>query len=154
MTETMDAFVRHFQTKIRFNKDLILKSQNRYFLLNQELKGFIAKDFYYAGVYLGKDKSGRFYSSFNLLEMIAKKDSNKVIVNKKTEWLFVCGRDIFRKGILRLIGPNKRNYYTLVLNQYNECLGFGKIVSEVAGEEEGIFVKNILDLGDFLRREK
>ena len=150
----MDAFVRHFQTRIRLNKDLILKRQNRYFLLNQELKGFIAKDFYYAGVYLGKDKNGRFYPSFNLLEMIAKKDSNKVIVNKKTEWLFVCGRDIFRKGILRLIGLNKRNYYTLVLNQYNECLGFGKIVSEVAGGEEDIFVKNILDIGDFLRREK
>lgn len=150
----MDAFVRHFQTRIRLNKDLILKRQNRYFLLNQELKGFIAKDFYHAGFYLGKDKNGRFYPSFNLLGIIAKKDSNKVIVNKKTEWLFVCGRDIFRKGILKLIGSNKRNYYTLVLNQYNECLGFGKIVSKVAGEEEGIFVKNILDIGDFLRREK
>lgn len=150
----MEAFVKHFQIKIRFDNDLILKNQNRYFLLNQKVKGFIAKDFYYAGIYLGKEKNGRFYSSFNLLEMIAKKDSNKVIVNKKTEWLFVCGRDIFRKGILRLIGSNKKNYYTLVLNQYNECLGFGKIVSKAAGEEEGIFVKNILDLGDFLRREK
>jgi len=40
------------------------------------------------------------------------------------------------------------------LNQYDECLGFGKILHSLDAEKEGAVVKNISDIGDFLRREK
>ena len=50
----------------------------------------------------------------------------------------------------------KKGDYTLILNESNECLGFGKITCNLRGEADAhkVVVKNILDIGDFLRREK
>ena len=147
-------FVSRFGAKISLDENLIVEKQNRYFLLNRELKRLIAKDFFYAGTYLGKTKNGQFFPSFNLLKIMAKKKTNKIIVDEKTEWLFICGRDIFRKGITKVIGSKRKGDYALILNQHSECLGFGKILSNLDEEKEGVAVKNISDLGDFLRREK
>ena len=85
----MVKFVNKFRARIFLNEDLIVKKENRYFLLNKKLKGLITKDFFYAGLYLGKVRNKRFFPSFNFLNMIAEKRSNKVIVDKKTEWLFI-----------------------------------------------------------------
>ena len=79
----------------------------------------------------------------------------KLIVDKKTAWLFICGRDIFRKGILQ--GDQlKKGDYVLIMNLMNECLGYGKILINLRGSPDSkqVAVKNILDIGDFLRREK
>jgi len=147
-------FVSRFGAKISLDEFLVVEKQNRYFLLNIELKKLIAKDFFYAGIYLGKAKNGRFFPSFNLLKILAKKKANKIIVDKKTEWLFICGRDIFQKGITKVIGSKRKGDYALILNQHSECVGFGKILRNLDEEKEGVAVKNISDLGDFLRREK
>jgi len=50
----------------------------------------------------------------------------------------------------------KKGDYTLILNAHNECLGFGKIMHNIREEPDAnkVAVKNILDIGDFLRREK
>jgi len=146
-------FVSRFQTKISLTQNLIVKRRNRYFLLNENLKRLVSKDFFYAGTYLGKTKNGKFFPSFNLLKMIAEKKANKIIVDKKTEWLFICGRDIFKQGIIKLMGSKRKGDYTLILNQHGECLGFGKILCAL-DKEEGVAVKNVSDIGDFLRREK
>jgi predicted ribosome-associated RNA-binding protein Tma20 len=86
--------------------------------------------------------------------MISEEDANKVIVDRRTEWLFVCGRDLFGKGIVTLKGSPKKGDLTLVLNEDNECLGFGKIVHDLNEKKEGVAVRNIADVGDFLRRER
>ncbi|MEM3627065.1 MAG: hypothetical protein QXZ25_03455 [Candidatus Bathyarchaeia archaeon] len=99
-------------------------------------------------------KGGRFFPSFNLLAIIAEKDANKVFVNSRAEWLFICGRDIFKEGIMRVYGSMKKGDYALVLNMHGECLGFGKIVQNLDEIGEGLALRNILDVGDFLRREK
>jgi predicted RNA-binding protein (TIGR00451 family) len=122
--------------------------------LNENLKSLIAENFFYAGTYLGKVKNGKFFPSFSLLRMIAERKANKIIVNDKTAWLFICGRDIFRQGILKADGSNRKGDYALVLNQHRECLGFGKIVVSLEEEKKGVAVKNISDIGDFLRRER
>jgi len=113
------------------------------------------KNFYYAGMYLGKVKNGKFFPSFNLLMLFAKAEANKIIVEKKSAWLFICGRDIFRKGILAVYGSRKKGDHTLVLNEFSECLGFGRIVGRLdrAANTNEVAVKNISDIGDFLRRE-
>jgi ribosome biogenesis protein Nip4 len=77
-----------------------------------------------------------------------------VVVDEKTEWLFICGRDIFKQGVIRLQGSRRKGDYTLVLNRHRECLGFGKILFDLSGEREGVVIKNIFDIGDFLRRER
>jgi ribosome biogenesis protein Nip4 len=147
-------FVNRFGASIILNKSLVAKKGNRYFLLNEKLKKLVGKDFFYAGVYLGKVKNGKFFPSFNLLSMMTKKRANKIFVDKKSEWLFICGRDIFKRGITKVIGSKRKGDYALILNQHGECLGFGKILCNLDEIVEGVAVKNISDLGDFLRREK
>jgi ribosome biogenesis protein Nip4 len=156
MMKTIKDFAGQFRASIALEGSLIVKKENRYFLLDANLKRQIHHEFFYAGVYLGKLRGSRFFPSFLLLTMMAEGRANKTVVDKKTAWLFICGRDIFKKGILQLKGSERKGEYTLILNEYNECLGFGKILRNIRKEKDAnkIVVKNILDIGDFLRREK
>jgi ribosome biogenesis protein Nip4 len=52
------------------------------------------------------------------------------------------------------MGSKRTGDYTLVLNEHKECLGFGKIMHSLGEGKSGVAVKNISDIGDFLRREK
>ena len=102
---------------------------------------------------MGKLKKGIFFPSFNLLKMLANVANNKIVVNPKAAWLFICGRDILKDGLVRIYGSQRRGKYTLILNKYGECLGFGRIVGSFDGTGNAVLVKNVLDLGDFLRRK-
>ena len=127
-------FAFQLGAKISLNADFIVEKGGRYFLLNKALLKVTRKDFYYAGTYLGKVKNGKFFPSFNLLMMLAKGEANKIVVEKKAAWLFICGRDVFRKGIVAVRGSRRKGSHTLVLNEFGECLGFGKIVSRFDGD--------------------
>ena len=151
----INDFVAQFNASIMLDESSIVRNRNRYYLLPKRLKQQISKGFFYAGAYLGTVKGTGFFPSFLLLKMIAETKANKLVVDKKTAWLFICGRDLFKKGILK--GNNlKKGDYALVLNEHNECLGFGKIVRNIREEKDAneVVVKTILDIGDFLRREK
>jgi ribosome biogenesis protein Nip4 len=151
----INEFAKRFGAKFEFDERLVIEKERRYFLLNKRLKGLVKSDFFYGGTYLGKMKKGRFFPSFNLLKIIAEQGSaNKVFVDKKSEWLFTCGRDVFKKGITKIIGSKRKDDYVLVLNSHGECLGFGKIIQDLDKVKKGVAVKNILDIGDFLRRER
>lgn len=154
MTEALKAFINFLQSDITLDENLVLNKNDKYFLVNEDLKKIVSADFYYAGVYLGKTENNQFYPSFILLQMIAKTNANKVAIDKKTEWLFICGRDIFKQGITQALGSKKKGDYVLVMNQHNECLGFGKILQDLNEKAEGAVIENLLDIGDFLRREK
>jgi ribosome biogenesis protein Nip4 len=157
--ETLKAikdFVAQFRASVPLDESLMVKKKNRYYLLSERLMKQTQQDFFYAGVYLGKLRGRIFFPSFLLLTMMAEGKGNKIVVDKKTAWLFICGRDIFKQGILELKGTKRKGHYTLVLNEHNECLGFGKIARNILIETDAneVVVKNILDIGDFLRREK
>lgn len=153
--KTIDEFASLFDARLRIDKKLIVEKENKYFLLNQRLKNLITKRFFYVGAYLGKIDGEKFFPSFILLQMIAaEKEANKIVADKKAAWLFICGRDIFKRGIEKTLGSKKRGAHTLVMNQYGECLGFGRITQNLDKEKGGVAVKNISDIGDFLRREK
>jgi ribosome biogenesis protein Nip4 len=149
-------FVSRFGTRLELNENVIAEKQGRFYLLSKALKETISKDFFYAGTYLGKSRQGVFFPSFNLLAMIAKKkEANRIMVDERSEWLFTVGRDLFKRGILKATGSKKRGAYTLVVNQHGECLGFGRILLSL--DENGkkqVAVRNISDIGDFLRRER
>ena len=52
-------------------------------------------------------------------------------------------------------GSRRKGDHALVLNEFGECLGFGKIMSsleETTGKNK-VAVRNVSDIGDFLRRE-
>lgn len=153
--KAINDFVAQFNASIPFDESRIVRNRNRYYLLSKKLKQQVPKGFFYAGAYLGAVKGASFFPSFILLSMIAERKANKLVIDKKTAWLFICGRDIFKKGIVKG-NMLKKGDYTLILNERNECLGFGKITCNLRGETDAnkVVVKNILDIGDFLRREK
>jgi len=152
----INDFISRFETSVNLNEKFIVRKQNRFFLINETLRLQIQKDFFYVGAYLGKVKDGIFFPSFILLAMMAETKANKTMVDKKTAWLFICGRDVFKRGIIQMTGSKSKGDYTLVLNQNNECLGFGKILRNINEEKDKskVIVINISNLGDFLKREK
>jgi ribosome biogenesis protein Nip4 len=155
MREIVD-FVARFKSDVRLDDRLVIKKKNRYFLLNNELKPHVKKGFYHAGVYLGKMKNHSFFPSFNLLANMARGKANKIVVDGKSEWLFICGRDIFKQGITEFSNPIKKGEYTLVINKHGECLGFGRLLHDIKNLKTShrVLVRNISDVGDFLRRER
>ncbi|MGA2680914.1 MAG: hypothetical protein ABSF44_03840 [Candidatus Bathyarchaeia archaeon] len=146
-----EAFASRLGAKIVFNPEFIVEKSQRFYLLSPRLKKF-QSNFYYAGLYIGKVKNGVFFPSFNLLNMLLDVSANKVVVDRKAAWLFICGRDIFRSGVVKVMGSKRKGDYTLVLNEFNECLGFGSIMGDLGGSEK-VAIRNVLDVGDFLRRE-
>jgi ribosome biogenesis protein Nip4 len=149
------SFASQFGAKIMLNPEFIVENAQRYYFINPSLRKLARRDFYYAGLYLGKVKKGVFFPSFNLLNMLVAAAANKVILDRKTAWLYICGRDVFRTGILKMTGSKRKGDATLVLNEFGECLGFGRIMGQI--DESGkndIIIKNVSDVGDFLRRER
>jgi len=148
-----EVFASRFGNQISFNKELIVEKNQRFYLFNPRLKKDVQYDFYYAGLYLGKiGKNGGFFPSFNLLNMLVDAVANKIVIDQKASWLFICGRDVFCKGLVKVMGSKRKGDVTLVLNEFGECLGFGKIL-DLSAFESKVAVENVLDVGDFLRRE-
>src|SRR3990170_6783084 len=147
-------FASKVKAKLTFNLDLVVETGGRYFLLNKNLNANASRSFFYAGRYLGKMKDGKFFPSFNLLAILSESEANKVIVNEKAGWLFICGRDIFGGGVVSVEGSRREGDFTLVLNEFGECLGFGRIVRDLGAKDAMVVLQNISDVGDFLRRER
>ena len=74
---------------------------------------------------------------------------NRVHVDRETGWLFVCGRDVFEESILRAESDFEEGALSLVMMD-GSCLGYGR----VEGFQGRRILKNIFDIGDFLRRER
>ena len=68
-----------------------------------------------------KKKGNLFCPSVSLLDQIAARYQKAVFVDAKTEWLFICGRDIF--SVQETKGNPQENDLVLVLNRFKECIG-------------------------------
>ena len=156
MLKPIEDFAGLFGAELSLERSLVARKGNGFFLLNPNLKALAWKGggWLFAGTYLGKIEGGKFHPSFPLLFMIADNAKNKVVVDDKAAWLFVCGRDIFKEGVLEAEGSRHKGAYTLILNRYGECLGFGIMAKDLDKAKKGVVIKNILDVGDFLRRER
>ena len=102
-----------------------------------------------AGLFLGEEVSKRFKPSIALLDIIGAKTDLWVIIDDKAEWLFLCGRDVFAASVVK---SNVKHGIAIVMNSKREVLGFG-LVDDRVRRAEDIMVKNIIDRGDYLRRE-
>jgi len=128
--------------------DGVLNHGRKYFLVSEEQKKLseqIGRDLFSAGILLG-EKKDTFKPTPALVDMISKISDNKVFISKKSEWLFLCGRDVFEENIIKQVGDNK---LVLVQNEKDENLGYGMFIKN--GKER--LLKNILDKGYYLRRE-
>ena len=102
----------------------------------------------YTGTYLGQNKQ-RFEPSSILLQTLSDEPStHKVYVDRDTAWLFVVGRDIFDENIVdRTAGVRLGGYCLVMFGE--ECIGYGRYETS----RDLRVVKNLYDVGDFLRRE-
>lgn len=103
------------------------------------------------GRFLGSLQGSKFLPGVELLDILGEDTERWIKIDDNAEWLFLCGRDLMGKSITE---ANTKRGMTLVKNKHNEILGYGKITELLeAKNAERICVENILDRGDFLRRE-
>lgn len=96
----------------------------------------------YCSKRLGKKTRKKFSPSAALLWMLADSERSAT-VNDKAAWLFICGKNILKEGIVEV---SHDDGYVLVKNERGEVLGYGK--------RTGAGITNEFDIGDFLRRER
>ena len=123
----------------------VVKKGREYYIVPPELQKIadgIDRNCFSIGIPLGEFKKN-FKPSLSLLDWISKRTEKKVFINKKTEWLFLCGRDVFTENIIKI---NVKKGKVLVQNEKDENIGLGTL------NDSG--VRHIMDRGDFLRREK
>jgi ribosome biogenesis protein Nip4 len=103
----------------------------------------------YTGTYLGQNRL-RFEPSSILLQMLAEEQgTHKVYVGRETAWLFVVGKDVFDENIIkRTDGISLGGYCLVMYGDY--CIGYGRYETSLDRQ----VVKNLYDIGDFLRREQ
>lgn len=111
---------------------------------NLDLIDKCKEDVVSSGIVLGDCKNKTFTPRPFLLNLIAKETSQKVVLNEKSAWLFICGRDIFAEGILQDADHKARA--VLVLNERGEVLGLAKF--------SGRGYNNLYDIGIFLRTKR
>ena len=149
----LKEFVRQFT-----NEDIIgdfVKINREYFSVPANLEKIslsIKTRPEFAGIPLGREKGKIFAPSLYLLQKLIAISGKKIQVDNKGEWMFICGKDVFGKSVTKSSNEQKTDDLVLVENQYCECLGYGKIVAELT--QKGVVVKNIFDIGDFLRRQR
>ena len=112
-----------------------------------EIKTGVTRDIYSLGLFLGEEKTG-FSPSPALIDLLSKfpdAQSKKIFVNKKAEWMFLCGRNVLSDSIAK--NPhNLREGLVLVQNENDENLGYGLFKME-----DTLIIKHILDKGRYLR---
>jgi ribosome biogenesis protein Nip4 len=149
----IDSFIRQFTDQKLLH---IVKIGRGYYQVVPELRKLMEKvdknlrrEAYSAGLFLGEEKGKKFLPSIALLDTLGHASHRWVMVDDKAEWLFLCGRDVFAKSVVK---ANVKSGIVLVSNKRGEVLGYGKITGDMSKKDK-VYVKNFLDRGDFLRRE-
>jgi ribosome biogenesis protein Nip4 len=142
------AFVKNFSSHPIDNIEKI--GRNNFLATSSllETKRRINKDTFSIGLFLGETKD-RFYPSPAFVDIISRledADNRKIFVNKKAEWLFLCGRNILMESIVRNPRSLKEGF-VLVQNENDENLGYG--IFHQQGKDT--VIKNLLDKGKYLR---
>ncbi|MBI4441200.1 hypothetical protein HY639_03465 [Candidatus Woesearchaeota archaeon] len=131
----------------RFTQDTIpyVKRGNRFFFATPEVlaaEHTVKIAPFSLGLPLGGKKNGIFMPSLPLLTLLAPHTTQKVVITDKAAWLFLCGRNVAAASIVKRAAEG----FVLVQNKQDENLGYGQLTKDG--------VRNLLDRGDYLRRER
>ncbi len=143
-----------FLSKFGIAKLAYFNIGNRYYTASEKLLALnkeIDKKPELIGTFLGEIKDGKFSPSLPLLSIIAKDTNEKVIIKEIGENDFLYGKNLRPRHILKIEGTMKEGFLKIVVNEKNECLGMAKL-KKITGNEASF--RNIIDLGDYLRRER
>jgi ribosome biogenesis protein Nip4 len=143
----MKPFIEQFTEQPLIDEAHTRRIGNDFFLVSPDVAKTLQRirlPALYAGAYLGRMTEKTATPGLDLLQILAKTDAKKVWLNEKGAWLFVCKRPALAQSILKT--DAKPNELVLVMNEHDECIGYGLF--------DGKNVKHYYDIGDFLRREK
>jgi len=143
-----------------FPYENVLIHRRKYYLQTKESKEIgkqIPEEAHRYGLFLGESK-GTFKASLPLISLIVPLTKKKIVLDKKQSWLFTCKRDIFGEHV----NENKNfkfNETIIVTNKEGDALGLATKIKDKhkknqKEEQHKEIYKNILDLGDYLRREQ
>ena len=132
------------------SQDILARRIGRHYYLAEQrlwdMKHGIDRDLFSIGLYLGEEKH-LFEPSPVMVELLSKMpeaDSRKIFINKKAEWLFLCGRNLLPESVKN---PNNLvSGFVLVQNERDENLGYG-----LFKQQDTLIIKNVLDKGKYLR---
>jgi ribosome biogenesis protein Nip4 len=145
-TMNLQEFLQPFGVKRTVNAQLVGRS---YFIVKE--KELLSKRPLYTGECIAHVRGPVLIPSIDFLQQIAKEARKHIILNEKAEWLFICGRDVFAKGITSHNNP-ETGERVVILNQHKECLGYGDVIAPLDGKK--VVIKRLFDIGDLLRRER
>jgi ribosome biogenesis protein Nip4 len=110
-------------------------------------------DVFSIGRFIGEERKG-FQPTSAFVDLVAARDERRVIVEDKAAWLFLCGRDVLMASV-REEGPFSPNQLAIVADREGNVLGYGKIVAPFSRKMRNkVYVKHVLDKGEYLRRER
>lgn len=142
----LKRLLRDLNSGLSPREDEVVRINDQYFTLGSALR--VREGLVYAGCYLGRDRRLFEPSSILLQALASEPGTRKAHVDRDTAWLFVCGRDIFQVNIASVEGELSLGSHCLVMYG-GRCVGYGRY--ETAGDQR--IIRNLFDLGDFLRRE-
>ncbi len=150
-----EEIMRGISTKIFVNANSAFICENNIFL--RKIREH--NQLYFAGLKIGEINK-KFKAALPLLWIIKDYAKNKVWVNEKAEQLFLYGRDIFASSIIKIEQKLRRGDLAIILNKLDEPLGLGKMLVDakyilLGGiNEDFVAVKNLMDMGWYIRKEK
>jgi ribosome biogenesis protein Nip4 len=114
---------------------------------------------YSTGLGIGEIKKNDLLLSLSGGYFISEYSNKKAIISPESEQLFLYMRDIHCKSIISINEELSIEDKVLIANSYNDYLGLGKIVIPISDfkktdNEDEIAIKNIIDLGWYLRKGK
>lgn len=136
----LKEFIKRFTEEEFSDFDKIIKISQEYYLVAEELRELSKKTGrqpLFIGRFLGKEGK-MFKPSLWLLQELVRKSDKRIILFKDSEWKYICKKDV--KTNEKIEGD------VLVVNLFGECIGNGTLKNSM--------LKNVFDIGDFLRRER
>ena len=133
------------------------------FITNKTTSAFITKKEpispYSIGLGIGEIKKNDLLLTLSGGYFVSPYTDKKVIINPDSEQLFLYKRDIHCKSIISIKQGLSRNDKVLVTNTSNDYLGLGKILLSISDfndpkKEDEVAIKNLIDLGWYLRKGK
>lgn len=149
----LKEFIKELGSSPNMDFNLVWKKGKQFFLLTKELKKIqdtIEDQAVSAGLFLGELVKTKFIPSPDLIILCAPTANNTIIIDEKSAWLFICGRDIFEESIIEKREQDKANKFHIVCNEKKEVIGIAKRKRE---KNKYTFL-NEYDIGYLLRREQ
>ncbi|RLG88907.1 MAG: hypothetical protein DRO15_01805 [Thermoprotei archaeon] len=133
-----------------------------HYAINQDMEMLIKrittryKHPYSLGLFIGWKRNEKFIPTpwlFSYVYGCLGKIKAAIQINEKASYLYLYGRDIFASSIMKIYEPIKEGNYVAVLDYEGEIIGVGLLLkSPLKAEGNEVVVKNVFDMGWFLRR--